>query len=149
MTRMRLAGWLVVTFVVAARGSSRGGTNNGARNSYAGKTIKLGAVLSITGAGGVYGPQSSDGMNLAAKQINTSGGVHGAMIDIAFEDDTTDKATSQAKAQTILESNQVLVLLGPTLSNSAVAVHPLAESLKTPVLAVSTTGIHIVPDCNW
>jgi len=43
----------------------------------------------------------------------------------------------------------VMALLGPTLSNSAVAVHPLAESLKTPILAVSTTGIHIVPDCNF
>src|SRR3989442_161354 len=42
-----------------------------------------------------------------------------------------------------------LALLGPTLSNSAVAVHPLAESFKIPILAVSTTGIHIVPDCNF
>jgi branched-chain amino acid transport system substrate-binding protein len=42
-----------------------------------------------------------------------------------------------------------MALLGPTLSNSAVAGHPLAESLKTPILAVSTTGIHIVPDCNF
>src|SRR5438105_2508718 len=38
---------------------------------------------------------------------------------------------------------------GPTLSNSALAVHPLAETLKVPILAVSTTGIHIVPDCNF
>src|SRR5260370_7086545 len=35
------------------------------------------------------------------------------------------------------------------MCNSAGAVHPLAESLKTPILAVSTSGIHIVPDCNW
>jgi branched-chain amino acid transport system substrate-binding protein len=42
-----------------------------------------------------------------------------------------------------------LALLGPTLSNSAVGAHPLAEKLKIPILAVSTTGIHIVPDCNW
>src|SRR6266851_4947052 len=126
MTRMRLAGWLVATFLVAACGTSGGG-NSGATNSYAGKTIKLGAVLSITGAGGV----------------------NGAMMDISFEDDSSDKATSQAKAHTLIESNQVLALLGPTLSNSAVAVHPLAESLKTPILAVSTPGIHIVPDCNW
>src|SRR5207244_2652013 len=52
-------------------------------------------------------------------------------------------------AQTMIQSDQDLALLGPTLSNSAVAVHPLAESLKTPILAVSTTGIHIVPDCNF
>src|SRR5713101_5385433 len=147
MRRVRLVSVLVAVVVAGACGSTGGGGT--AANSYAGKTIKLGAVLSITGAGGVYGPQSRDGMRLAAKQINASGGVNGAMIDISFEDDTSDKATSQAKAQTLIESNQVLALLGPTLSNSAVAVHPLAESLKTPILAVSTTGIHIVPDCNY
>jgi len=49
----------------------------------------------------------------------------------------------------LITGSQDLALLGPTLSNSAVAVHPLAESLKVPILAVSTTGIHIVPDCNW
>ena len=141
-------GWLVTSFLVAACASSGGG-NNGGTNPWAGKTIKLGAVLSITGAGGVYGPQSRDGMKLAAKQINASGGVNGAMIDLSFEDDASDQATSKAKAQTLIGQNQVLALLGPTLSNSAVAVHPLAETLKTPVLAVSTTGTHLVPDCNW
>ena len=141
-------GWLVTSFLVAACASSGGG-NNGGTNPWAGKTIKLGAVLSITGAGGVYGPQSRDGMKLAVKQINASGGVNGAMIDLSFEDDASDQATSKAKAQTLIGQNQVLALLGPTLSNSAVAVHPLAETLKTPVLAVSTTGTHLVPDCNW
>src|SRR5438132_2313790 len=100
-------------------------------------------------AGGVYGPQSRDGMKLAVKQINASGGVNGATIDLSFEDDASDQATSKAKAQTLIGQNQVLALLGPTQSNSAVAVHPLAETLKTPVLAVSTTDIHLVPDCNW
>ena len=49
----------------------------------------------------------------------------------------------------MIQQDQLLALLGPTLSNSAVGVHPLAENLKTPILAVSTTGIHIVPDCNF
>ena len=147
MIRKRV-GWVVASFLVAACASSGGG-NNGGTNPWAGKTIKLGAVLSITGAGGVYGPQSRDGMKLAVKQINASGGVNGAMIDLSFEDDASDQATSKAKAQTLIGQNQVLALLGPTLSNSAVAVHPLAETLKTPVLAVSTTGTHLVPDCNW
>ena len=149
MKRTRLVCWLVATFLVAACGSSGGGGGGNAANAYAGKTIKFGAVLSITGAGGVYGPQSRDGALLAVKQINTSGGINGAKIDLEVQDDASDKATSQQKAQTLITSSQDLALLGPTLSNSAVAVHPLAESLKTPILAVSTTGIHIVPDCNW
>src|SRR2546422_2009171 len=148
MNRTRLYGWLVATLLVVACGSSGGG-GGGNANAYSGKTIKLGAVLSITGAGGVYGPQSRDGAKLAVKEINASGGVNGAQIELTVEDDASDKAQSAQRAQTLIQSNQVLALLGPTLSNSAVAVHPLAESLKTPILAVSTTGIHIVPDCNF
>ena len=149
MNRTRVIGWLVATVLVAACGSTGGGGGGGTSNSYSGKTIKLGAVLSITGAGGVYGPQSRDGAKLAVKEINASGGVNGAQIDLTVEDDASDKTQSAQKAQTLIQSNQVLAILGPTLSNSAVAVHPLAESLKTPILAVSTTGIHIVPDCKF
>src|SRR6202158_3078121 len=147
MKRFHLFTWLVAAAFVAACGSTGGGTSN--TNSYSGKTIKLGAILSITGAGGVYGPQGRDGMNLAVKQINAAGGVNGAQISLTVKDDASDKAQSAAVAQTLIQQDQVMALLGPTLSNSAVAVHPLAESLKTPILAVSTTGIHIVPDCNF
>jgi len=139
----------MAAFLVAACGSSGGGGGGSSSNSYSGKTIQLGAILSITGAGGVYGPQSRDGMMLAVDQINGSGGVNGAQINLTVQDDTSDKPTSAAKAQTLIQQNNVLALLGPTLSNSAVGVHPLAESLKVPILAVSTTGIHIVPDCNF
>jgi branched-chain amino acid transport system substrate-binding protein len=144
MKRFHLVGWLAAALLVAACGSSGGGAP-----SYSGKTIKLGAILSLTQAGGVYGPQGQNGMNLAVKQINASGGVNGAQISLTVKDDASDKAQSAAVAQTLIQQDQVMALLGPTLSNSAVAVHPLAESLKTPILAVSTTGIHIVPDCNF
>ncbi len=131
----------------ACGGASSTGTNSS--NSYQGKTIQLGAILSITGAGGVYGPSSQKGMDLAVEKINGSGGVNGAKISLDTKDDASDKAQSAQVAQTLIQQGQLLALLGPTLSNSAVAVHPLAESFKIPILAVSTTGIHIVPDCNY
>ena len=148
MMRLRLVCLALATVVVAACGSSGGGSGSSS-NSYSGKTIKLGAILSLTGAGSVYGPQSANGMNLAVKQINAAGGVNGAKIELTVKDDASDKAQAAQVAQTMIQADQDLALLGPTLSNSAVAVHPLAESLKTPILAVSTTGINIVPDCNF
>jgi branched-chain amino acid transport system substrate-binding protein len=132
--------------LAACGGSSTTGTSTS--NSYQGKTIQLGAILSLTGAGGVYGPSSKKGMDLAVEKINNSGGVNGAKIALDTRDDASDKIQSQQVAQTIFQQDQPLALLGPTLSNSAVAVHPLAESLKVPILAVSTTGINIVPNCN-
>jgi branched-chain amino acid transport system substrate-binding protein len=133
--------------LTACGGASSTGTSTS--NSYQGKTIQLGAILSITGAGGVYGPSSQKGMDLAVEKINNSGGVNGAKIALETKDDASDKAQSAQVAQTLIQQGQLLALLGPTLSNSAVAVHPLAESFKIPILAVSTTGIHIVPDCNF
>jgi branched-chain amino acid transport system substrate-binding protein len=147
MKRERIILGLLAVIVLAACGTTS--SSGGGGNSYAGKTIKLGAILSITGAGGVYGPQSRDGAKLAVDEINKAGGVNGAMISLTVNDDASDKAQSARLAQTMIEQDQDLALLGPTLSNSAVGVHPLAESLKTPILAVSTTGIHIVPDCNF
>jgi branched-chain amino acid transport system substrate-binding protein len=149
MNRMRVVYGLLAAVLIAACGSSGGGGGTGSGNSYSGKTIKFGAVYSITGAGGVYGPQSRDGAMLAVQEINKSGGINGAQVQLTVEDDTSDKPTAAQKTQTLIQQDQVLALLGPTLSNSAVAAHPLANSLKTPMLATSTTGIHIVPDCNY
>ncbi len=137
---------LAVALTACGGASSTGTTTS---NSYQGKTIQLGAILSLTGAGGVYGPSSQKGMDLAVEKINNSGGVNGAKIALDTKDDASDKAQSAQVAQTLIQQGQLLALLGPTLSNSAVAVHPLAESFKIPILAVSTTGIHIVPDCNF
>jgi branched-chain amino acid transport system substrate-binding protein len=145
MKRERVILGLIAALVLAACGT----TASSGGSSYQGKTIKLGAILSITGAGGVYGPQSRDGMMLAVDEINKAGGVNGAQVSLEVRDDASDKAQSAQQAQTMIQQDQLLALLGPTLSNSAVGVHPLAENLKTPILAVSTTGIHIVPDCNY
>src|SRR3981189_3484314 len=106
MKRLRLVCFALAAVVVAACGSF-GNTGVSGSNTYAGKTIKLGAVLSLTGAGGVYGPSSQEGMKLAVKQINAAGGVHGATIDLTVEDDQSDKTISQQKAQALIQSNQV------------------------------------------
>ena len=141
-----------ITIALALALAACGGTTStggGASTSYQGKTIQLGAILSLTGAGGVYGPSSKKGADLAVETINNSGGVNGAKLALDTRDDGSDKAQSAQVAQTLIQQGNLLALLGPTLSNSAVAVHPLAESFKIPILAVSTTGIHIVPDCNF
>jgi branched-chain amino acid transport system substrate-binding protein len=147
--RSWLCGTLVTALLVlTACGSSGGGTAT-TSSSYQGKTIQLGSVLSLTGAGAVYAVGSKQGIDLAVDEINKKGGVNGAKFAVDTQDDGSDRAQSQQAAQKLIQSGNVVGLIGPTLSNSAVALHPLAESLKTPVVAVSTTGIHIVPDCNY
>jgi branched-chain amino acid transport system substrate-binding protein len=125
------------------------GSATSSTKTYAGKTIKLGAVFSLTGAGAVYGPQQKLAVQLAQQVINSSGGVNGANLDITVVDDGSDKSQGAQQTQTLIQQNQVVGLLGPTLSNTAVAAHPIADNQKTPMLAVSTTGLNIVGACPY
>ncbi|GAC1483749.1 MAG: ABC transporter substrate-binding protein [Candidatus Dormibacteria bacterium] len=147
--RIKFGGLAIAGALLLAACGNSNSASTSTSSSYQGKTINFGAILSITGAGGVYGPSSQKGMDLAVATINNTGGVNGATIKLDTEDDNSNKAQSAQVAQRLIQQGQLLALLGPTLSNSAVAVHPLAESFKIPILAVSTTGIHIVPDCNF
>jgi branched-chain amino acid transport system substrate-binding protein len=145
---------LVISLVaLAACGSSKkstggspAGAGSGANN---GKTLKIGAVFSLTGPGGVYGPQQKNAVELAQNVINGQGGVDGAQISIDVRDDASDKSQSAQQTQTLIQQDQVVALLGPTLSNSAVAAHPIADNQRTPMLAVSTTGLNIVGTCPY
>jgi branched-chain amino acid transport system substrate-binding protein len=144
LKRLQLACTLTTVVLVAACDPWGGGGN-----PYSGRVINFGAILSLTNAGSVYGQPSRDGMELAVKQINSSGGINGATIRVSYTDDASDASQSIHIAQRLIGSEQDLALLGPTLAESAAAVDPLAESMKTPILAVSSTGIHVVPDCRW
>jgi branched-chain amino acid transport system substrate-binding protein len=150
--RIRVLGAVIAVIALGVAGCGGGGSQKtaaGSSGAYVGKTIKIGAVFSLTGGGGVYGPQQKQAVELAQEVINSHGGVNGAQLSIQVVDDASDKQQSAQQTQTLIQQGQVLALLGPTLSNSAVAAHPIADSSKTPMLAVSTTGLKIVGNCPY
>ena len=111
--------------------------------------VKVGVVISLTGVGNVYGPTQRNGVQLAAERINAAGGVNGAKIVLVIDDDqsTTDGGVTAFRKQ--VGQDRVVAILGPTLSNTAVAAHPVAQSAQTPVIAISNTGDGIVGKCSY
>ncbi|GAC1372290.1 MAG: ABC transporter substrate-binding protein [Actinomycetota bacterium] len=114
----------------------------------AGKTIQLGAVLSIQGPGGVYGPQQKNAILLATDEVNKTG-VNGAKIAVTIVDDASDKTQGAQQFQTLIQQGRVVGIIGPTLSNTALSAHPVADQSKTPVIAPSNTGNGIVGTCPY
>jgi branched-chain amino acid transport system substrate-binding protein len=133
---------------VLAGGLAACGSATTTTKGLSGKTLKFGAVFSLTGAGGVYGPQQKNAVEMAQDDVNRGGGVNGAKVRFDIQDDGSDKSQSAQVTQRLIQE-QALALLGPTLSNSAVAAHPLANNARTPMLAVSTTGLDIVGHCPY
>jgi branched-chain amino acid transport system substrate-binding protein len=103
-------------------------------------TAKLGFVFSMTGAGAVYGATQKNGAQLAMDEVNASGKLGGARLDGVFEDDASDKAQGINTFQKLINQDKVLAIVGPTLSNTAQATDPLAQTAGVPVLGVSNTA---------
>ncbi|HVR61915.1 MAG TPA: ABC transporter substrate-binding protein [Polyangia bacterium] len=122
------------------------------RAAAADAVVKIGAALSMTGAAAVYGGSQKAGVQAAVDEINKSGHLKGVKLEVVFEDDASTKEQGIAVFQRFINKDKVAAIIGPTLSNTATAADPLAQSAKVPVVAVSNTapkGITDIGDYIW
>jgi branched-chain amino acid transport system substrate-binding protein len=141
--------FIVLILVTGLSPMAGAATTGGSKPPWAGKVITLGAVFSTTGTGVAYGPQQVKAAQLAVRQINAAGGIKGATVRLVIENDDSQPAQSATVMASLITSQNVLAVLGPTFSNSAAAADPVANSLSTTVLAVSNTGPGIVGSCSY
>ena len=93
------------------------------------ETIRIGAILPLTGPGALIGTQQMRGIQFAIDQANAKGGVHGNQIEVVFED-------NQAKPdQSILSFNKLtdlqhLQVIFTAYSGPSLAMAPLATRKK-------------------
>jgi branched-chain amino acid transport system substrate-binding protein len=116
------------------------------------KTVKIGAAVSMTGPAAVYGATQKAGVLAAVEEINKSGMLKGVKLEAVVEDDASTKEQGIAVFQRFINRDKVAAIIGPTLSNTATAADPLAQTAKVPVVAVSNTapkGITDIGDYIW
>ena len=73
-------------------------------------------------------------------EINASRALGDAKMEVVFEDDASDKAPGINAFQKLINQDRVLAIIGPTLSNTAQATDPVAQSGRCTVLGVSNTA---------
>src|SRR5919201_1980355 len=61
-----------------------------------GGSIKIGALIPLTGPSAAPGQDMKNGYELAKDQINAAGGVGGKQLEMVYEDDKNDPATAVA-----------------------------------------------------
>ena len=86
------------------------------------------------------GDAQRNGMKLAQDEINASHLLDQTRLEVMVEDDKADREQAAAVFQKFIENNHVLGILGPTLSDTALAVDPIAQQAGVPVLAISNAA---------
>ncbi len=112
----------------------------GAAGVVAAADIKLGAAEALTGPAGQYGQSIKNGLELALEEINAAGGVKGNKLTLVLEDEQGKKEQAIDVFKKLIFQDKVLMLFGPTLSNSAQAADPIAQAAKIVVFGTSNTA---------
>ena len=102
--------------------------------------IPIGIAVAQTSNVALLGQEEVIGAKIAEKYFNDKGGINGTPIKLVFQDTGGDEAGSINAFQTLINSNKVVGIVGPTLSQQAFSADPIAERAKVPVLGPSNTA---------
>ncbi len=102
--------------------------------------IKIGMAEALSGGAAQYGISIRNGFQLAADEINAAGGVNGDKLQLVIEDEQGKKEEAINVFKKLIFQDKVLMVFGPTLSNSAQAADPIAQAAKTVAFGTSNTA---------
>jgi len=102
--------------------------------------IRLGAAEALTGPVAQYGISIRNGLELAINEINAKGGINGDRLELTVEDDQAKKEEAINVFRQLIFRDKVLMIFGPTLSNSAFAADPIANQARIVVFGTSNTA---------
>jgi branched-chain amino acid transport system substrate-binding protein len=98
----------------------------------AGRNVKIGCQVSLTGKGAEWGQAAKVSMEIAVEEINAKGGVGGLPIDLICYDTQTSEPEALKTVSRLVERDRVLAISGPCFSSEFEAIAPqLDTQLKT------------------
>jgi branched-chain amino acid transport system substrate-binding protein len=100
-------------------------------------SAKIGVISYLSGPGAAYGEAITNGFKLAQKEINELGEVS---IELIIEDSAGKQEQALTAAQKLMNSEEVVAILGPTLSTEMNVVGPEADLNGVPIMGTSTTA---------
>jgi branched-chain amino acid transport system substrate-binding protein len=111
------------------------------------KVIKIGALLPISGPGSYFGVQDKQGIELALEQLNKAG-VNGYKFEVKYEDSACGPLPATQAAKRLLEQYKPDVVLGEECSDATLAIMPLMEEAKVPLINAGSSAIKITEPGN-
>jgi branched-chain amino acid transport system substrate-binding protein len=119
------AGAIAAPFVITSPGFGQTGP------------IKLAGLVSLTGSGSPFGPNSRISHQAVVDQVNAAGGLLGRKIEYLAEDDQTNAEAGVRGARKLIDVDKVQALMSVWASAVGSAVLPLCWENKVMMLAIS------------
>lgn len=103
------------------------------------ESFKIGAVFSVTGRASFLGDPEKKTAEMIAEQINAAGGINGKKLELIVYDDEGDATKANLLVKKLITQDKVSVIIGPSLSGLSIAVLPLADKYKIPLVSAAAS----------
>ena len=113
------------------------------------ETIRIGAVYSLTGAGSFLGVPEERGLRMKVDEINKAGGINGKKVELVIYDTEGNTTKAAQLARRLIDSDNVLAVVGPSSSGESLLVAPIANESKVPLIAHAGTEKMTNPVTPW
>lgn len=114
------------------------------------ETLKLGALVTLSGAGAAWGQGMKNAAELAADKVNAAGGLEVAgkkyKVEIIPYDDKYQANEAVTVANRLVFEDKVQYIIGPVGSAPALAIQPVTEKAKVLIFTLGFTTKALGPD---
>ena len=101
--------------------------------------FKIGAVFSVTGGASFLGDPEKKTAEMLVEQINKAGGINGEKLELIVYDDEGDATKANLAVKKLITQDNVCAVIGPSVSGNSMAVVPLADQYKTPLISCAAS----------
>ncbi len=113
-------------------------------NGQKSETIKIGAILPMSGKMANYGKSSQAALQAMLKVINVERSQKGyPLMELVVEDDKMEVKGGVSAINKLIQKDKVPAVIGPDASSIALGVAPIAEANKTVVISPASTSTDI------
>lgn len=128
---------IIGLFIMAGCGSgsesSESDTDSGSDKD-SGDTLKIGAVLPMTGDSSVFGEKFRAAYTMAIEEINENGGVDGKQLELVIEDSQEKPQIGKTATEKLVNDDGILALTGGRSSGVTLTEAQVAEEHSVPYL---------------
>ncbi len=111
--------------------------------------IKIGGIFSVTGPASFLGDPEKKSMELAIDRINAKGGIDGRMLEAVIYDSEGDPSRAVRNAQRLLTRDNVIAIVGPSLTPTSLAVVPVLVRAEVPLISCAAGNQITDPIKPW
>jgi len=117
--------------------------------AFAAGTIKVGALLAVTGPASFLGAPEAKTLEMLVNEINARGGINDNKVELVIKDTGASPEKAVSFAKQLIEEEKVFAIIGPSTSGESMAIKNIAEEGKTILLSCAAAEPIVKPVAKY